>query len=274
MKLRHSYDVRVAKSNDGERSYCMKKIVVIASAVVIVALIITFSSFFKKEAEQQENLLVVGTNPNFPPFEYKEDGELVGFDIDLMHAIGDYLGKKIVFKEMPFDALLIEAETGRINLIASGMTPTAERSKKLFFTEPYVGDDPLVVITLASAKPQTLKDLHGKEVIVNDGYTAESYMKQQSGINLIGLATPAESFLAILNGRAYAYVSARSAVQPFFDRYGEGKFNILTLDVSDRYALAVPKAYPEVFEEIKGALDALTKNGILRQLKQQWHLDF
>lgn len=252
----------------------MKKIVIILSALVAATLIVTFGSFFKKDVQQQENLFIVGTNPSFPPFEYKEDGELVGFDIDLMRAVADYLGKEVVFKEMPFDALLIEAETGRINLIASGMTPTVERGKKLFFTEPYVGDDPLVVITLASAKPQNLNDLQGKEVIVNDGYTAESYMKQQSGIELRSLATPAESFLAILNGRAYAYVSARSAVQPFFDRYGEDTFTILTLAVSDRYALAVPKAYPKIFEEVKNALDALASNGTLKQLKQQWHLDF
>jgi ABC-type amino acid transport substrate-binding protein len=255
-------------------SYRMKKTSIIMAMLGTLVLIIIVNPFHKKEIVHAESLLLVGTNPNFPPFEYKEDDEIVGFDIDLMHAIGNYLGKKIVFKDMSFDSLLIEAKAGRINVIASGMTPTAERSKQLFFTEPYVGDDPLVAITLASEKPHTIADLQGKEVIVNDGYTAESYMKHQSGIDLRSLPTPAEAFLALLNNRAYAYVSARSAVQPFFDRYGKEKFNILTLGVSDCYALVVPNTYPEIFEEIKKALNDLTQNGTLKQLKQQWHLDF
>ena len=176
---------------------------------------------------------------------------------------------------MAFDSLLMEAQAGSIHVIASALTPTPERSKKVFFTDLYLADDPLVVITLSPGAPQNLEDLHGKEVIVNDGYTAESYMKQhQQGIMLRSLATPAEAFLALTNGRAYAYVSARSAVQPFFDQYGSEKFNILTLPVSDSYALAVPKAYPDIFKLIQDALIALEANGTMAEIKNKWHLNF
>lgn len=253
----------------------MKKIFITAFFLVISLIAVIGGYFYKSDgASKNQNILLVGTNPNFPPFEYRENGKIVGFEIALMNAIGKYLGKEIIFKDMAFDSLLIEAQSGRIHMIASGMTPTAERSKKVFFTKPYLVNDPLVVITLASESPKNLEDLQDKEVIVNDGYTAESYMKQQRGINLRRLATPAEAFLAVTNGRAYAYVSARSAVQPFFDRYGIEKFNILTLPISDSYALAVPKAFPEVFEQIQQALTALENDGTLENLKKKWHLNF
>lgn len=225
-----------------------------------------------------ESVLTVGTNAAFPPFTYQKDGEIIGFDIDLIKAVGKELGKEIVIKDMAFDALLMDAQSGRINVIAAGMTPTSERSKQLNFTNPHLEQDPLVVITLAAYKPQSIEDLKDKAVVVNDGYTAESYMKkiqaQHSAIDVKSLATPAEAFLALSNGRAYAYVSSRSAVQPFFDQYGTEKFHILTLPESDSYALAVPKAYPELFAEIQQALDALELNGTLTQLKNKWHLNF
>ncbi len=250
----------------------MKKIL-IALFLGITGLIAVLYCYKKDEAPNQ-NVLVVGTNPAFPPFEYRENGAIVGFEIDIVNAIGTYLGKEIIFKDMAFDSLLIEAQSGRIEVIAAGLTPTPERSKKVFFTKLYLANDPLVVITLAASSPKSIEDLQGKEVIVNDGYSSESYMKKQQGIDLRSLATPAEAFLAVLNGRAYAYVSSRSAVQPFFDLYGIEKFSILTLSVSDSYALAVPKVYPEVFEQIQQALTALERDGILDNLKKKWHLNF
>ena len=63
-------------------------------------------------------------------------------------------------------------------------------------------------------------------------------------------------------------------MQPFFDLYGIEKFSILTLSVSDSYALAVPKVYPEVFKQIQQALIGLERDGTLDTLKKKWHLNF
>lgn len=255
----------------------MKKI---SNVVLIIAALIggfylyyvyTSQSGIKKNVK---NALIVGTNASFPPFEYIVDGNLEGFEIELMKEISAYLNKEIIFKDMAFESLLLEAQSGRVNVLAAALTPTPERSKHVFFTKPYLENDSLVVITKADKSPRGLDDLNNKEVVVNDGYTAESFMEKQEGVNLLRLETPAEAFMALLNGRCYAYVSARSAVQPFFDRYGSEQFNILTLPVSDSYALAVPKAFPEIFQQVNHALDVLQKNGTLRRLKNKWHLDF
>lgn len=254
----------------------MKKILGLLSVIGVLVLGIIYYVYRSNSTPMRnQDLLIIGTNASFPPFEYRDNGVVTGFDIDLIEAIGAQLGKKIVIKDMAFDSLLMEAQAGTVHVLASALTPTPERREKLLFTDLYLADDPLVVITLSSHAPQNLSDLKGKEVIVNDGYTAESYMKQhQNGIMLRSLATPAEAFLALNNGRAYAYVSARSAVQPFFDRYGIEKFTLLTLSASDSYALAVPKAYPLIFEQIQQALRVLEDNGVMAELKNKWHLNF
>lgn len=257
----------------------MKKIYFLAGAL---GLLIVIPFFFKKSSVSQSqgplDELIVGTNPNFPPFEFIENGKLVGFDIDVMNEVGKRTGMKVTYKDLAFDALLLEIAFGRIHAIASGMTPTAERAEQVLFTKPYLEKDPLVVISLASNPPlKSLNDLKGgdKEVIVNDGYTAESYMDKQKGITLKRLATPAEAFLALTTGRGYAYVSSRSAVQPFFDQYGTQKFNIFVIDeAADSYALAVSKRHPEILEKIEHGLDALHADGTLEKLKKKWHLSW
>jgi len=250
----------------------MKKLLGIAILLAAIALIYMYT---KKSLPADKNVLVVGTHPNFQPFEYKENGELKGFEIELVHALAKQLRKEVVFKDMAFDALLIEAQAGRIDMIASALTPTPERSTKVFFTKPYLVNDPLIIITLAGTTSlKSIEDIQGKEVIVNDGYTAESYMKKQQGVQLRSLPTVADAFFALLHGQAYAFVSARSAVQPFFDTYGIEKFDILVLPETDSYALAVPKAFPATFQEVNQAFTALEHNGVLQALKNKWHLNF
>jgi arginine/lysine/histidine transporter system substrate-binding protein len=232
--------------------------------------------FVKKKAPYlQDDELIVGTNPNFPPFEFKKNGDLVGFEIDLMHEIGKRLNKKIIFKDMAFDMLLIEAQCNRMHMIASGMTPTPERAQKVLFTKPYLMKDPLIIITRADQpQPKNVEDLQGKNVVVNDGYTAESYMKKQMGIHLKSLPNPAEAFLTLKTGRADAYVAARSTVQLFFDQNKDQTFNTTTLDVYDSYALAVCKTQTKLFKRIQTVLERLEDDGTLLKLKEKWNLNF
>ena len=83
-------------------------------------------------------MLVVGTEPEFPPFEsLDENGELVGFDIDLARAIAKDLGVDVRFETMAFDSLPSALGVGKIDVILSGMTATPERAKSRTFTDSY-----------------------------------------------------------------------------------------------------------------------------------------
>jgi arginine/lysine/histidine transporter system substrate-binding protein len=249
----------------------MKKYFII---LLCTTVLITFLYTYKPTVTHTtEDILIVGTHPNFPPFEYLQNGKIIGFEIDLIEKIAQKLNKKIVFKDTSFDTLLLEAQLGKIHMIVSGMTPTAKRAEQVLFTKPYLTDDPLIAITLASSpKPHSLEDFKGKEVLVNDGYTAESFMAQQPGVILKRLQTPAESFLALTTQKAYAYVSAASVTKSFFEQYGSQNFHSLALNAYDSYALAVSKKYPELLPTIDKALEALKDEGFLDILKKKWNL--
>lgn len=85
------------------------------------------------------NDLVVGMELASPPFEMADtQGHPAGVSVDLAFALGASLGRKIEIQNMPFDGLIPALKTGRIDLIISSMTATAERAESIDFSDPYL----------------------------------------------------------------------------------------------------------------------------------------
>ena len=97
-------------------------------------------------SKKASDTLVIGMEPTFPPFEFTENDQYVGFDIDFAKAVADKLGMKAEVKSLGFDALIPALKSGQIDLIASGMDATPERAKQVSFTKPYFHDGYSVVV--------------------------------------------------------------------------------------------------------------------------------
>jgi polar amino acid transport system substrate-binding protein len=245
----------------------------ILSVGPLIILIILMNIWKKPAQEDYADELIVGTNSQFPPFEFIKDGMLMGFDIDLIHAVANKLNKKVIFKDMAFDMLLLQATTGDLQVIAAGMTPTEERAKKVLFTKTYIGnDDPLIAISNKQNIITKLEDLYGKEVIVNDGYTAQTHMKKFPEITVKPLPSVADAFLALNNNRAFAFITAQNTLVPFFEKYGKENYNIFPLDFFEPAALAISKSHSKLLEPIQKALDELEHDGTINNLKTKWHV--
>ena len=221
----------------------------------------------------KENVLIIGTNSEYAPFSYMEDNQIVGFDIDLITEISKVMGKTLEIKDMPFDALIPALQTGQIQLIAAGITPTEQRALQVNFTKPYLKGDQLLIISLANQPFKSVSDLTNKKVAVNEGFTADYYMSAIKGPQLVRFASPIESFMALTSGRIDALVAAENSVKPFLTHYGTDKFSVARIpDTTDEYALAISKKYPELVTQIQNAIDQLEANGTLENLKQKWNL--
>ncbi|HBS48327.1 TPA: basic amino acid ABC transporter substrate-binding protein [Candidatus Dependentiae bacterium] len=250
----------------------MKKILFVLGLSIVF-----FSSWylFKHGKKTNSNdVIIVGTNAEYPPFSFVKNDTIVGFDIDIISEICKRLGKKIIIKDMPFDVLIPEIQRGSINLIAAGMTPTEERAKEVIFTQCYFVGDPLVIISPSNKSLTKIDQLFGKEVIVNEGYTADFYMTSFKEIKLKRLQTPAAAFLALDAGRADAYVVARSTVSSFFKQYGNEKFIVTSIpNTEEKYAIAVSPCNSDLLPKLNNILDDMKKDGTLDQLKQKWGLN-
>lgn len=100
---------------------------------------------FQQNVEGKE-VITMGTNAEFPPYEFKEGDAIVGIDAEIAAAIADSLGKKLVIEDMLFDATIPALTAGKIDFIMAGLTVTDERKQSVNFSEPYATGVQVVIV--------------------------------------------------------------------------------------------------------------------------------
>jgi polar amino acid transport system substrate-binding protein len=119
----------------------MRKIFFFVSVVFLLSLMVSTGASAGSSMERiiKKGELAVGTSGTQPPMSAtNKKGELIGMDVDMSRAMADALGVKLKFVQMPFAELLPALEAGKVDMVLSGMTITAERNKKVAFVGPYV----------------------------------------------------------------------------------------------------------------------------------------
>ncbi len=97
------------------------------------------------ESVDTKEIVRMGTNAAFPPFEYVEGDKVVGFDATMSEIIAKDYGKKLVIVDMNFDGLIAAVSSGAIDFIAAGMTATDERRENVDFSEPYYQSKQVII---------------------------------------------------------------------------------------------------------------------------------
>ncbi|WKF85593.1 ABC transporter substrate-binding protein/permease [Lacticaseibacillus pantheris] len=118
---------------------------------------------------KQSGVLRVGLSPDYAPYEFHSTAggkdQIVGFDVTMDKLLAKRLSVKLKLVEMSNDALLSALESGKVDIVVSGITPTAEREKKVDFTDVYFNDPNVVLVQKQDAKKyQSLNDFKGAKI--------------------------------------------------------------------------------------------------------------
>lgn len=92
------------------------------------------------------SFIKVGTNAAFPPFEYIEDGKIVGFDISFSHLIANKQDKTLIVVDKPFESLIPALLADEIDFIAAGLSITEDRKQVVDFSEPYYESEQVIIV--------------------------------------------------------------------------------------------------------------------------------
>jgi polar amino acid transport system substrate-binding protein len=122
----------------------------------------------------EEGVIQVGSDIDFPPFEFVEDGEIKGFDIDLMEEIAGRLGLEVEWVDAGFDTLIPQLAADEFDAIVAAMTITDERAETIAFSEPYFESTQALLVG-PDADIAGVDDLAGMTVGAQDGTTGEAY---------------------------------------------------------------------------------------------------
>ena len=249
----------------------MKRHIVLALMLVVLA---AFCPLIEAYGTP-EGALRVGTESSFPPFVFRDDsGGLEGFEIDLAKAVASELDREVIFIDMAFDALLPALSAGRIDMIAAGLSITPERLKRAYFSKPYFFSRDAVVVRKGEAGPSDTDWFKGRRVTVQARTIQDDHLTSMGGVDIIRYQRSGEALRAVLEGKAdAAFMDGVSAERFLVDDHslGEGLKVALSGQItSGAMGLAVRKIDGELLEKVNSALEALSAEGHLDQLREKW----
>lgn len=250
----------------------MKRILAAALTLVLSFSLLTACGQGDETTGEKE-VLIVGTNAEFPPFEYIGDsGEPEGFDIALINAIADKIGMEVQIENLEF-ASLVGAIGTKIDVAIAGMTIDEERLESVDFSNPYYEALQYVIVP-AGSDIATAADLEGKTIGVQLGTTGDFIVQDE-----IADATPAQfnkpvdAVNDLLNGRVDCVILDKNPAQVFADQYPD---ELVALDgtqfgfAMEYYAIALPKGDTELADQINGALKEVIEDGTFDELVQTY----
>lgn len=234
---------------------------------LLLMLVLSSLSFSAKK-------LYVGTNAEFMPYEYLENGKMVGFDIDLMEAIGKELGYEIVWSNMGFDGLLPALQMKKIDAVIAGMSQTPERQKAVTFSMPYmlVSSDEHFVIVNENSLLVKKEELKGKKVGVQIGTIQEEFAKELG-------ATPqlynswTGALMDLQNNKIDAVIIADVTGEEYLKSMSGLKKVDVVIDTQPGASIALRKGETKLAEQINQAILKLDNDGTYLQILQKYFPD-
>ena len=224
------------------------------------------------EQAQTGNVLKVGTNATFVPFEFKNEGseEVQGFDIDVAKEIAARTGKTIEFKNVPFDGLVPALDNGEIDIAASGMTITKARTEKVGFSMPYY-ESGMAVVVKNSSPIKGLQDLGGKTIAVQMGTTGADLASKIDGAVVKNFDHTSDALLELKNGGVEGALIDLPVAQYYVAKHADEQLQVIEYpNTKEYFGLAMNKKNTALIESVNKALTEMKQDGTLNKIYQKW----
>lgn len=236
----------------------MKKIIALALSLMMALCSLTALA---------DDVIIVATNPEYPPFEYVEGDATVGYDIDLWDAIAKKAGLEYVIEAMDFDAVIsaVAADPNTIGL--SGISITDERKLTVDFSEGYINAG-LVVIVKADSGYETAEQLKGKLIGVQLGTTSDFAAEEITGMeNVAQYKTFLNAVMDLQGNKLDAVIIDKPVGQAILASLNDPSLVIVDMGLqADWYGIEVNKNNPDLLAKINAALVELEAEGLFEQL--------
>ena len=219
-----------------------------------------------------DGVLTVGTNAEFPPFEYVgDDGEPDGFDIALIKAIGEKMGVDVEVENMEFDSLVASIGT-KIDCAIAGMTVTDERKNMVDFSDSYY-DAVQYVIVPSDSTASGIADLEGKTIGVQLGTTGDFLAEDIKDASVSQYNKGVDAVNDLINGRVDAVIIDKNPAEVFAEKFSD---QVKLIDGADfdfepeSYAIAMPKGDDALVSAVNDALSELKADGTFDELVAEY----
>ncbi|OGO78411.1 MAG: amino acid ABC transporter substrate-binding protein [Clostridiales bacterium GWB2_37_7] len=230
------------------------------------------------EKLQEIGYVTVGFDDTFVPMGFKnENGEIVGFDIDLAKEVFKRIGIEVKFQPIDWSMKETELNTGNIDLIWNGYTITDERKEKVAFTKPYL-ENRQIIITLADSDINSKANLKGKTVAAQNGSSSLDAINSEPELAAtfkdgapVLFDTNNEALMDLEAKRTDAVVADEILARYYIAERGQEKYKVLDQDFGkEEYGIGIRKEDTELLEKVNKALDEMRSDGTFAKISEQW----
>ena len=249
--------------------------------VVVVALLSLILAVCTALADGEDQLaaikakgeIVVATEGAWAPWTYHdEQGNLVGFDVEVAKAIADKLGVTATFAETEWDGIFAGLDAGRYDIAANGVEVTDERAEKYNFTTPYGYIHTALAVKKDNDSITSFEDLDGKTTANS---LASTYMElaESYGATVQGIDTLEETIQLLTAGRIDATLNADVSFYDYLNVHPDADFKLVAF-TEEASHVAIPLRKGDetatLLEAINNAIEELRADGTLSELGEKY----
>ncbi|OON98737.1 MAG: hypothetical protein ATN35_03755 [Epulopiscium sp. Nele67-Bin004] len=217
---------------------------------------------------QTKDVLTMGTNAGFPPFEYYEGNNIVGFDVDLAGLIAEELGMELKIEDMEFNSLIGAVNSGMIDIAIAGISVTEDKVDQVEFTQTYFVSNQSIIVPVESDILDA-DDLIGKTIGVQLSTTGDILAQDIEDAKIVQFSKAALAVADLKNGTVDAVIIDNEPAKQFVS----GQLDIMVLPtafVEEDYAMAIKKGNIELLDAVNGALDTIIETGKYDELYNKY----
>ncbi|WP_423189635.1 amino acid ABC transporter substrate-binding protein [Alkalibacterium sp. f15] len=247
--------------------------------LLVSGIVLTGCQTNEAESGAEDNAYVIGLDDTFAPMGFRDDnGELIGFDIDLANAVAEDLDRSITFQPIDWAMKETELNAGNIDMIWNGYTITEERAEKVDFGTPYLENSQLI-ITLEENDIEMKSDLINKKVAAQQSSSAVSAIEsdpsdiisQFDNGEVIQFPSNNDVFNDLISGRSEAIVVDETLGRFYMAQNKAPNYKVLEENFgNEEYAIGFRQEDDDLREEFNGSLERLMENGTYDDIYQTW----
>ena len=225
----------------------------------------------------EEGVLTVGSDIPFPPFEFREGGELTGFDVELVEELATRLDLDVTWTDTDFDTIFTQLAAGRFDAVASATTITEEREQLINFSDPYYRAQQAVIVNSEETPDiQSVDDIgEGHVVAVQRGTTGEAWARENlepQGAEIRSFPEAPDTYTALRAGNVTAVVFDEPSAVDEAER-GQGLEVVEAIDTDEEYGIGVDPQNEALLEAVNQALQEVIDDGTYQEIYEKWFPD-
>ena len=223
----------------------------------------------------EDGVLTVGSDIPYPPFEYREGGQLVGLDIDLIKEIGERLDLEVTdddITDTSFDTIFTQLAGARFDVVVAASTITPEREEEVNFSDPYYNSQQSLTVE-AGSDIASVDDLSEGDVVgVQNGTTGKAYAEENvpEGVEIRSFKQGPDGYTALEAGQVVGVINDEPTALAEIEARGDTLELVERIDTGEAYGIAVDPNNEPLLEAINQARAEMIEDGAYQEIYDRY----